>query len=338
MDIDAHPSSAARRTLTSRQKAAVIVSLALSEGAELPLRDMPRALQELLARQIAALGPLDESALEAVVAEFTHALGGRVTLPSGTRAALRMLDGRVDPEALAALRGVRGAPDPWERVGRAGAERLMPVIEREADEVAAMIVSRLPTERAAEVLGRLPGPQARRIAFAVSRIASVDPGLVSRIGRALVEEFEAIPAEAVKGGADRRVGAILNAAPSSIRDDVLAGLREDDAAFADAVRRTIFTFPDIETRLSANDVAPVMRGVDDATQAAALAAGLREGHAGAVEHVLAAIPKRMAERLREAMEAWSGTPDEGEAAMGALCDAIRRADEAGEIALKPVAA
>ena len=47
--------------LTPRQKAAVIVSLALSEGADLPLQEMPRALQEALARQIAALGPVGEA-------------------------------------------------------------------------------------------------------------------------------------------------------------------------------------------------------------------------------------------------------------------------------------
>ena len=324
--------------LTPRQKAAVIVSLALSEGADLPLQEMPRALQETLARQIAALGPVDEGTLAAVVAEFNAALGGRVALPSGSRAALRLLDGRVDPEALSSLRPGWSGPDPWERVGRADASALLPVIEREAVEVAAMILSRLPTDRAAEILGRLPGPRARRIAFAVSRIAAIDPALTQRIGRALADEIDARPADAIEGGPERRVGAILNAAPSRTRDEVLQGLREDDAAFADAVRRAIFTFADIEARLESSDVGAVMRAVDDATQAAALAAGEAEGLGGSVEHLLAAMPKRMAERVREGMAAWSGTPEDGEAAMAALCDAIRRLEEEGALALKPPAA
>ena len=323
--------------LTPRQKAAVIVSLALSEGADLPLQEMPRALQEVLARQIAALGPVGEGTLAAVVAEFNAALGGRVTLPSGSRAALRLLDGRVDPEVLSALRPGWSGPDPWARVGQASADALLPVIEREAVEVAAMILSRLPTERAAEILGRLPGPQARRIAFAVSRIGAIDPALTLRIGRALADEIDARPAAAFEGGPERRVGAILNAAPSRTRDEVLQGLREDDAAFADAVRRAIFTFADIETRLDASDVGAVMRALDDATQAAALAAGQAEGFAGSVEHLLGASPKRMAERVREAMAAWSGTPEEGEAAMAAVCEVIRRLEGEGALALKPPA-
>lgn len=339
MDADSFDSRLAEARpvgpLSPRQKAAVIVSLALSEGADLPLQEMPRALQEALARQIAALGPMDEAALAAVVAEFGTELGGRVALPSGSRAALRMLEGRVDPEALASLREGWDGHDPWERVGLAPAEALAPLIEREADEVAATILSRLPTERAAEILSRLPGPKARRIAFGVSRIAAIDPALLKRIGQAIVQEIETRPPEAVKGGPDRRVGDILNAAPSRTRDDVLAGLREDDAAFAEAVRRAIFTFADIEHRLEPQDVGPLMRTLDEATQAAALAAAEAEGLAGAVEHLLAAMPKRMVERLREAMAGWSGTPEEGEAAMAAVSEAIRRMASQGAIALRP---
>ena len=270
-----------------------------------------------------------------MVAEFNAALSGRVALPSGSRAALRLLDGRVDPEALASLRGDWTGPDPWERVGRAGADALLPVIERESVEMAAMILSRLPTERAAEILGRLPGPQARRIAFAVSRIGATDPALAKRIGQALADEIDARPPAAFEGGPERRVGAILNAAPSRTRDEVLEGLRQDDAAFADAVRRTIFTFADIEARLDASDVGAVMRALDDATQAAALAAAVADGQSGSVEHLLSAMPKRMAERMREAMDGWSGTPDEGEAAMAAVCEAIRRLESDGALTLRP---
>ena len=217
----------------------------------------------------------------------------------------------------------------------ASADALVPVIEREAAEVAAMILSRLPTDRAAEILSRLPGPRARRIAFGVSRIAAIDPDLMRRIGAAIAMEIDSRPPEAIEGGPERRVGAILNAATSRTRDDVLEGLREDDEAFADAVRRTIFTFADIEARLEPNDVGPVMRELDDPTQAAALAAGLAAGFEGSVERILTAMPKRMAEKVRETMEGWSGTPEEGEAAMSAVCDAIRRLEDAGKLTLRP---
>ena len=324
-------------SLGPRQKAAVIVSLALAEGTELPLQDMPRPLQEALARQIATMGPVDEGVLAAVVAEFDAALAGRAALPSGSRAALKMLDGRIDPEALAPLRDGYSGPDPWDRIGAAGADVLLPLIAREADEVAATVVSRLPTERAAEVLGRLPGPQARRIAFGVSRIAAVEPELMRRLGQAILAEIDARPPEAVAGGAERRVGAILNATSSRVRDELLAGLRETDEAFADAVRRMIFTFADIETRLAAADVGPVMRALDDDTQAAAFASATAEGLTGSVEHMMGAMPKRMAEKLREAVEGWSGTPQEGEAAMSAVCETIRRLEEEGTVSLAPPA-
>ena len=321
--------------LTPRQKAAVIVSLALSEGTELPLQEMPRALQELLARQIAGMGPVDEVALASVVSEFDAALAGRTSFPSGSKAALRLLDGRVDPEALAPLRDGYSGPDPWTRIGTVDAQILLPLVEREADEVAATIVSRLPTDQAAGLLAKLPGPQARRIAFGVSRIAAVDAELMRRLGEAILAEIESKPPEAIEGGAHRRVGAILNAASSRVRDGLLEGLREADAAFADAVRGAIFTFADIETRLEPSDVGAIMRSLDDATQAAAIAAASAQGLTGSVQHLMGAMPKRMAEKLREAADAWSGSEEDGEAAMSALCDVIRMSAEAGTLSLKP---
>jgi flagellar motor switch protein FliG len=323
------------RALHPREKAALIVSLALSEGVELPLQSMPRGLQEMLARQIASLGPIDETALAAVISEFDAALSQRVGMPSGSRAALKLLEGKVDPEALAPLREGYSGPDPWARISAAEAEALLPLVAREADEVAATIISRLPTDRAATVLAGLPGPQARRIAFGVSRIAAVEPELMRRLGEAILAEIEARPPEAVEGGAHRRVGAILNAASSRVRDGLLEGLREVDAAFADAVRSAIFTFADIETRLETSDVGPVMRSLDDAAQAAAIATAQAEGLTGSVEHLLGAMPKRMAEKLREAAEAWSGSAEDGEAAMAALCEAIRLRAEMGQITLRP---
>lgn len=321
--------------LSARQKAAVIVSIALAEGADLPLAQMPRTLQEELARQIAGLSSMGEDAVGSVVDEFARELGDRVVMPAGTLAALRLLDGRMDPEALAPLRGTVGKFDPWEAVGRADPESLMPVIEREATETAALIVSRLPTETAAEILSSLPGPDARRIAFAVSRIGSVDPSLTERIGHAIADEVEARPPQAFEGGAERRVGAILNAAPSTTRDDVLAGLREDDEAFADAVRRTIFTFADIATRLEPGDVAAALRVIDEKTQVAALSAGNDAGLQDSVQHLLNNMPRRMSERLREAVLGWSGRPEEGEAAMTAMCEVIRSMDEQDVISLRP---
>ncbi|WP_428983607.1 hypothetical protein [Psychrosphaera aquimarina] len=47
-----------------------------------------------------------------------------------------------------------------------GVEKLLPILENESIEVAAVLLSKIDVARAAELLGKLPGPQARRITYA----------------------------------------------------------------------------------------------------------------------------------------------------------------------------
>jgi flagellar motor switch protein FliG len=74
--------------------------------------------------------------------------------------------------------------DPWERVTGQEDPVLLALLEAEAPEVGAVILSKLKVSRAAELLGRIPGPLARRITYAVSQISEIRPDTVARIGRA----------------------------------------------------------------------------------------------------------------------------------------------------------
>ena len=113
------------------------------------------------------------------------------------------------------------------------------------------MLSKLPVPKAAELLGRLPGDKARRVAYAVSLTGNVDPETVRRIGQSLAAQLDTQPARAFDTGPVERVGAILNVSPAATRDDVLQGLQETDADFAEQVRRAIFTFVHIPDRLAA---------------------------------------------------------------------------------------
>ena len=62
--------------------------------------------------------------------------------------------------------GVRQFGDPWKRICELGPEALLPVLENESIEVAAVMLSKLPVGLAADLLGRLPGPRARKITYA----------------------------------------------------------------------------------------------------------------------------------------------------------------------------
>ena len=322
------------------RKAAMIVHYMMRQGLDLPLTSLPAAAQERLTRELAALRLIDKSTLDAAIREFEAALQGvAVSAPGGIEGALRALDGRVSPDILARLReeaSETGGADPWAQVLALPIDDLVPIFEAESTEIASVLLSKLPTARAAEVLSRLPGPLARRVAYGRSRTADILPEVVGRVGRALAHQYCGATAPAFHNPAPQRVGAILNIAGAATRDSLLSALTEDDAAFAEGVRKAIFTFEDIPARLTPTDLPKVTRGIDQADLVTALAFGKETGGRSAetVDFILANISKRLSEALAEEMgERGKVKSADGEAAQTALITAIRAAADSGEITL-----
>jgi flagellar motor switch protein FliG len=325
--------------LTRAQKAAIIVRFLLNEGTDVPLTDLPDGLQARLTTQMGSMRYVDRGTLADVVAEFAQELEGMgLTFPRGMAGALSALDGRISPQTAMRLRkeaGVRQYGDPWDLIRKTGTDLLVPILEGESEEVAAVVLSKLDVERAADLLGHLPGPLARRITYAISRIGGVSPEAVDRIGLALAAQVHDVPESAFAEGAVERVGAILNYSASATRDTVLEGLEETDQDFAALVRRAIFTFVHIPERVVPTDIPRLVRQVDQPVLVTALAGAQTGDLAPVAEFILSNMGKRMAEAIREEMqEAGRVRPRDGEAAMTEVVNAIRRLEAAGEITLR----
>ena len=323
-----------------RQKAAIIVRLMLAEGSPLALSALPDGMQAELAQQIGQMRMVDRSTVEAVVAEFLGELEQvGLSFPGGLEGALSLMDGHISTATASRLRrmvGIRPDADPWDRITALPPETLQPVLEEESIEVAAIMLSKLPVPKAAALLGKLPGEKARRVAFAMSRTANVEPATVRRIGLSLLTQLDNVPAKAFDAGPVERVGAILNSAAELTREEVLRGLEESDAGFAEQVRKAIFTFVHLPARLNPRDVPKLTRAVDQATLVVALAGATGQvDREAAAEFLLANLSQRMAQTLREEIAERGKVKDrDAELAQNSVVEAIRGLASAGEITLK----
>ena len=328
-----------RRAPTPREKAAIIVRLMLAEGGTLPVASLPEHMQAALTEQIGQMRTVDRNTLSQVVEEFLAELEEvGLSFPGGIDGALSMMDGHISPNAASRLRrlaGAAGKGDPWERLMALPAERILPVLDAESVEVAAVILSKLPVAKSADLLGRLPGDKARRVAYAVSLTGNVDPETVRRIGQSLATQLDAQPARAFDVGPVERVGAILNISTAATRDDVLTGLDAEDADFAEQVRKAIFTFAHIPSRIMPRDIPKIVRMVDAAMLVTAFAAAQNQPkQAATVEFFLANMSQRMAQTLREDMDARGKIKEkDAEEAMTAIVATIRQLEGAGEIVM-----
>nr|WP_262386596.1 FliG C-terminal domain-containing protein [Roseobacter litoralis] len=329
---------AAPVTLSRRAKAAIVVRLLLNEGAEIPLEDLPEDLQAHLTKQMGSMRLVDRATLASVVSEFADELENiGLSFPGGMAGALDSLDGRISKQTATRLRkeaGVRQYGDPWARLKDMGVEKLLPVLENESIEVAAVLLSKINVARAAELLSKLPGPKARRITYAVSQTSAVTPDAVDRIGISLATQLDAEPLKAFDSGPVERVGAILNSAKSITRDDVLEGLDETDAGFADLVRKAIFTFANIPQRIAPRDIPRVIRELEQEQLLTALAGAEAAGMKLSADFILENMSGRMADQLREEMgEKGTVKTTEVEEAMASIVSVIREMETTGELLL-----
>jgi flagellar motor switch protein FliG len=328
-----------QRNLTNREKAAVIVRLMLAHGSPISLSGLPEHVQAALTEQMSKMSMIDRGTLNRVVSEFVTELEEvGLSFPGGIEGALSIMDGHISTTAASRLRRLAGASsraDPWDRIAELDAGRLQPVLEGESVEVAAVMLSKLDVPKAAELLSKLEGERARRVAYAVSRTGNVNPETVRRIGMSLIAQLENLPARAFDTGPVERVGAILNSAPQTVRNQVLAGLDADDEEFAKLVRRAIFTFIHIPNRINPRDVPKVIRVADQTVLITALTSASRTPTLEAtVEFLLSNISQRMAQSLRDEMaERGKILEQEGEEAQAAVIASIRSIVASGELIL-----
>ena len=327
--------------LNSVSKAAIVVRLLLKEGADLPLEQLPEELQAKLAQQMSRMGLVDRDTLEEVVQEFAEQVDGvGLHFPHGLHAAIESLDGRISVKTADKLRKAAGMPksgDPWPRLMERSEEELAEIMKGESIEVAAVLLSKLSTEKAAGLLGQLPGPLARKITHAVSLTRNVTPEAVLRIGQSLAEQFDDQPDLAFDVGPDERLGAILNRTSASVRDEVLGALDAVDQPFCTQVKRHIFTFEHIPDRIDPMDVPKIIRSADQLTLVRALAGCEAAGYGEVAEFIYRNLSNRMSDNLKEeTVEIGTVRPEDAEAAMQAVIEAINGEIEKGEIKLIPL--
>lgn len=326
------------QNLNRRQKAAIIVRFLLNEGAEVELSELSDSQQTDLTYMIGDMGYIDRDTLGDVLMEFAHELESiGLSFPNGISGALNVLEGRISPLTEARLRkeaGVRMVGQPWLRIKKLAIPELVKMIETESNEVAAVLVSKLDVDVAAQLLASLPGDKARRITYAMSMTESITPEAVDSIGLTLACQLDDKPPRAFSQAPVDRLGAILNNSTTASRDDLLSSLDQTDAEFAGQVRKTIFTYAHISTRIKNLDIPRLVREVDEATLITAMAFGTEGEYGESTEFILDNMSTRMADQLREGVEDRGkvGLKD-AEAAMSEITKAVRTLETSGELTL-----
>jgi flagellar motor switch protein FliG len=328
---------AAVAALSPAQKAAVvIVALGPDVAAEV-LRALGEAKIRRFASAVSRLKGVPHAVVDAVVQEFLGALGDELSVRGGLDEARRFLGEVLDDESLARVLeevDARSGRSVWARLADAADGPLAQWLASEHPQVACMVLTKLRAQQAARLLERFESGFAQDVVLRMARAPSPDPAAVDILKTAIERDFVSViertqgarkPAELIAG--------LMNHVSSTARDGFLGRMEEDDPKLAQEVQRVMFTFADIASRVNARDVGKIVKEVEEPTLLTALKSALAAENPSA-DFILGNIAKRLADRLREDLEAMGDVRQkEGEAAQAELVNAIQTLARRGEIKL-----
>ncbi|MDT8343309.1 MAG: FliG C-terminal domain-containing protein [Thermohalobaculum sp.] len=324
--------------LSRPEKAAVIIG-ALGPDAAGPLLElMDESALRAFTAAMSRLRRVDANDVRHTIAEFLDALNQfDTTVRGGLGRAREMLEPHVNESVLNRLLDDVDTPsvnNVWKKLTKVSEDALADFLVREHPQTAAVILSKLGVEHAARVLNRFEPDRARDVVIGITRASSLDPNVIEAIGVSVSRDFLAGHQHGTpRRNPAERVGSILNYASAEIRDHVLDAIEASQPAFAEEIRRKMFTFEDIPKRVEPRDASLIVRQVDQD----ALLRALRhttDQSPEAVEFILGNISSRVAEQLRQELaDVPRPRRKDGEAAQAEVVAAVRALEAEGRLRL-----
>jgi len=332
------PQQAAVSSLTQRQKAAIIVKLLVGGGTALDDLDLDADAIWKITNAMAGLGVVGKDVVDGVTAEFILEMERMgLVFERDIDGSLKAMEDKITPETLSQIKDRQSGSaeeSAWRYISKTDAEVLAARIAAENPRVGAVILSKLSPAKSAEIVGQIDQSAAKAILAAITKTTLIKPAIVNRIGIALSDSLQDKGGEGAFGESPaERIGAILNVSQSDFRDDILDTFDEDDPESAGQIRRLMFTFEDIPSRITGRDISKILRGVDDETLVMALS-GAASTAPSVKEFIMGNISSRLAEQIEESIEERGAVKEkDADAAMTQVVIAVKELEKAGEITL-----
>jgi len=319
--------------ISGSQKAAIVlVALGESIGSEV-LKQLNEEEVKSVSKAIARLDAVAPNQRESVLEEFfqlaTQARGGR----GGFEFAKKMLSNAFGPEGAKRIAehlpktGARFNKN-IESLQKADPLQLSRFIEGEHPQTIALILSHLAASQAASLLANIRPDLRADVTLRIAQLDRVSPDVVARISTVISEKLKALgELKTEVHGGPRSVAEILNRMDSSISDEILGNM-QDEQPLVDAIRH--FTFEDL-LLLDAMAMKEVVAKIDRKL----LVVALKGTSDQMKQHFLQCMSQRGAEMMREDMEAAGPVKiRDVEAAQQQILAVVRQLENEGAVSLK----
>ncbi len=252
------------RPLTGPQKAAALM-LALGEEQAAPLlaRMHEDEIRDLSVA-MSTLGTLPASEVEALLDEFSRALGQTGNLigsfESTERLLLKTLPRDRVQQIMEEIRGPAGRTM-WDKLGNVNEAVLANYLKNEYPQTVAVVLSKVRPEHAARVLSLLPEGFAMEVVMRMLRMENVQKEALEGVEKTLKAEFMSNLARSQRRDSHEVMAEIFNNLDRASEARILSSLEERNRDSAERIRSLMFTFDDLK-RLDGPGVQVLLRSVE----------------------------------------------------------------------------
>jgi flagellar motor switch protein FliG len=230
--------------------------------------------------------------------------------------------GRVSP--------VRAPVAAMQQIVETEPRQLFNLIRHEHIQTIALVVSYLPNDKASQLLSFMRPEMRDEVIERLATLAPTSIEVVEQVAAAIQTKMGANRSRNLTQTGGLKVAAqVLNALPKDVSKAVLMSLSERKADLAEAISKKMFTFEELET-LDPQSLQKIMQTID--FQALALA--LKTSSESLKNKLLACLPKRAAENIREEISFMGPRKlSQIDAARASIIETVKNLDAEGEIEL-----
>lgn len=320
--------------MTTRRKAAIMLTLLGAEAASAVLTHLSDEHIEALSLEIARLEKVTPEMREGIINEFHQmATAQEYVSEGGVDQAKKMLEAAFGNErAELLIRKIMNAMQvvPFEFLKRADPAQVYSFIQDEHPQTIALILAYMPMNQAATVLTKLPQELRADVAERIAVMEQTPPEVLRRVEQVLEKKVSSLlNTEMTKTGGPKMVVDLLNRVDRQTERLILEQLEETNAEMAEQIKGMMFVFEDV-VGLEDRAIQSILKEVDVKDLATALKGVNREVQ----DKIYRNMSERAVNMLKEDMEFMGPVKVRVvEEAQQKIVAVIRKLEDSGEIQL-----
>jgi len=301
LSVPDHPGARGAANLTDVEKAAVILAVLGPKIAATLLEGFDRPRIQRFAHAVNDMQNINAETVDNTIAEFLEHLEREAGIAGGGDETRKFLEEFMEQEQVNQLMDDVAAKgrSVWGALNEVADPRLLSWLKSEHPQVAAITLTKLSPAKTARLLEQLEPETSSQLVLRMNQATSAPPQVTERIGEIIKQEF--LPTTIVKKGRKdppELIAAVMNHVSSGVRDHLMQHMETNTPSLAETVRKFVFTYEDIPTRISGRDVSQILKVVDEAVLLTALKS-TGEAAIATSEFILSNISSRLATRLRD---------------------------------------